>query len=232
MDGHTPLRAVRGGHQAQRALFLLWAEHLLLITRSNPALPRHDPDLQKVHRVGLGCVVFAVEDATASTHALHVPRLDDGPVAHGVLVRQGTRQHVGDDFHVPVRVGGKSPGGGHAVLIDDPQRAEAHALGIVIIRKRKRVPAVQPAMVCHTAVLRLQDIQHGILLGPATTATGPPRDHPDAPSTRGVANRVRRVNVCMKPPRHRVLSGVTAQKLAPGTHLGNRHCIDAIHQSV
>ncbi len=47
-----------------------------------------------------------------------------------------------------------------AVFINDPQRAEMHVLGIVIVRKRKAVPGIQPAVLRVAALGRGAHGQH------------------------------------------------------------------------
>jgi hypothetical protein len=60
-------------------------------------------------------------------------------MAHAVLVLEGALEDVGEDLHVAVRVGGEAAAGGDAVLVDDPELAEAHVVGIVVLAERERV---------------------------------------------------------------------------------------------
>jgi hypothetical protein len=57
---------------------------------------------------------------------------------------EGSFQHVGDDFHVAVRVGREASAGVDSVFVDDSQMTEAHVLWIVVVAERKRMAAVQP----------------------------------------------------------------------------------------
>ena len=52
---------------------------------------------------------------------------------------------VGENLHVAVTMGVKAGAGADLVLVDDPQRAEAHMVGIVIMAEGKAVTAVEPA---------------------------------------------------------------------------------------
>src|SRR4249920_2135325 len=69
-------------------------------------------------------------------------------------------EHVGDDFHVAVRVRGKALAGRDAVVIQDAQRAEMHMLGVVIVGKRKCEIGIEPAVVEMAAFLTFADIDH------------------------------------------------------------------------
>src|SRR5690606_8576103 len=67
----------------------------------------HDPDLEDAGRLVLQ-VVFTVEDAGPGAHHLHVSGQGAAVIAEAVLVGDGAAAHVGDDFHVLVRVRGKA----------------------------------------------------------------------------------------------------------------------------
>src|SRR5688572_29597945 len=92
-------------------------------------------------------VELAVAHADAGAHALHVAGNDGGAVSHAVLVAQGAFQHVADDLHVAVAVGAEALARLHAVLVDHPQRAEAHVLRVVVVGEGKAVVRVEPAVV-------------------------------------------------------------------------------------
>src|SRR5215813_477025 len=87
----NPFRAVL--FEIQRALF---------ITRLQPGLVGNNPDLQKVHRLGLRRVVLAVADSSSGTHPLNITYTNYRASACAVFVRQGAFEHVGDDLLVPV----------------------------------------------------------------------------------------------------------------------------------
>jgi hypothetical protein len=84
------------------------------------------------------------------------------PMAHAVLVLEGTIEDVGEDLHVAVRVGGEAAAGGDAVLVDDPELAKAHMVGIVVVPERERVARVQPPEVEPPTVLRFPYDDHFI----------------------------------------------------------------------
>jgi hypothetical protein len=46
----------------------------------------------------------------------------------------------------------------HPVLVDDPQRAEAHVPAVMVFTKGKSVPAVQPAEIGATAFIGLANL--------------------------------------------------------------------------
>ena len=64
-----------------------------------------------------------------------------------VLVLNGPFQHVGQDFHVLVRMGTEALACINHVVIDHPQRREAHKVRVVIVRERESMPGIQPAVV-------------------------------------------------------------------------------------
>src|SRR5258708_4268521 len=72
MDGHGAVTAVATAHQFQPALPLGGGIAALLIAGRDVLALRQDPDLQEMHRRILGRIVFAMRDATAGTHALHL----------------------------------------------------------------------------------------------------------------------------------------------------------------
>ena len=119
----------------------------LLIAWLQRGLARQYPDLQQVHRVIIRWVEFAVKYAGTGRHSLHVARPDDRAVAHAVFVLQGPVNDVRDDLHVLVRVRTETLRRCNTIFIDDPQRTKAHPFRIVIVRKRKRVPGLEPAMI-------------------------------------------------------------------------------------
>ena len=62
------------------------------------------------------------------------------------------RQNVRDDFHVAVRVRGKTFSGSHAIFIDDPQSAKVRVCRIVILIERKGVIRVEPTIIQVTTI--------------------------------------------------------------------------------
>ena len=164
VDGHRTLRTVRRGHQAQRAALLRRGKGLLLVAGRDAGHVRLDPDLEEMGRVLRGMVELAVQHAIAGAHALHVAGRNGTAVAHVVLVRQLTRQHVADDLHVAVAVGAEAGAGSDAVFVDDAQIAQAHELRVVVTGKGETVEGLEPAVVGVAAVLRFAKGQHDVLL--------------------------------------------------------------------
>src|SRR5262249_24498108 len=82
-------------------------------------------------------------------------------VPHAVAVLQRAVEHVGHDLHIRVRMHGKSPSAGHAVVVHHPQRAKVHVLGIIVVGKGKREPRIQPSVVCMSALVALANLHHG-----------------------------------------------------------------------
>jgi len=116
-------------------------------------------------RLRAGFVVeLAVAHPGASAHALHFAGADGLDVAHAVAVRQPALQHVGDDLHVAVAVGAKAGAGRDPVFVDHAQIAPAHVRRVVVVGKRKRVVALQPAVIGVATFGAAADV-HGALLG-------------------------------------------------------------------
>src|SRR5580765_1110283 len=133
MDDHGTVTAIRRTDHAQPTPPVGSGKRLLLVAWRNAFASGHDPDLQEVHRLGFRVVEFAVADAGAGRHDLHVARADHRAGADAVLVLQSTLEHVGDDLDVAVPVRAETLPGTDPILVDHPQRAEAHLLGIVIV---------------------------------------------------------------------------------------------------
>src|SRR5690242_10485457 len=73
---------------------------------------------------------------------------------------QGSFEHVGDDLHVAMRMRGKAIAGLHPVLVNNPQAAKSHKVGIEVVCERKRVICIQPAMVGMAAFLGPSYLNH------------------------------------------------------------------------
>src|SRR5690606_34447964 len=102
----------------------------------------------------LEIVEFAMHDAGARAHALHISGADDAAVAgtrftvaHAVFVGEFSFKHIADDFHVAVAMGAKAVAGSNRVVVDDEQIAMALMLDVEIASERKTVGALQPATV-------------------------------------------------------------------------------------
>src|SRR3546814_12144678 len=71
---------------------------------------------------------------------------------------------IGDDFHVAVRMRGKAGLRRDGVVVPDPQRAPAHAIGVVIAREGEMVAGVEPAVVGMAQAVEFADVDHGLVL--------------------------------------------------------------------
>ena len=143
MNGHRAVASVATRDEAQRVPLSI-VEALLLVAGGQGARLRLDPDLEKVHRLGRGVIALAVEHAGPCAHSLYVAGPDDRPGAHAVGVLERALEHVRQDLHVAMRVPPEAPAGRDPVLVDDPQRAEAHVSRIDVVGERESVPAVEP----------------------------------------------------------------------------------------
>ena len=83
-----------------------------------------------------------MDHARAGAHGLHLACCEHFRMAHRIAVAEFPFHHHRDDLHVPVRMHAKSLARGDGVVVDHPQGAKPHPIGIVVIAKGKRVPAV------------------------------------------------------------------------------------------
>src|SRR5262249_6916030 len=102
----------------------------------------------------------AVGDAGSGAHALELAGPDHRASTHAVAMGQFALEHIGDDFHVPMRVGAEPLPTLDAILVDHTQRPEPHLPRIIVVGERERVPAVEPTVV-----------------GVSTIGGAPSRDH-------------------------------------------------------
>jgi len=139
MDGQGILPSGMACHEMQPAT-RGGCHGSLRIARFQASAFRDDPDLQEVHRLVRRRVHLAVPDAGAGGHVLDIARSNDPPVAHGVAVFELSAQDVGEDLHVPVRVQAEAHAGLDHVVVDHPQRAEAHPSRVMVVGKAEGVP--------------------------------------------------------------------------------------------
>src|SRR5450759_4037884 len=147
MDRYRAAASIAGCDQPQPAAFRYRVEMLLLIARLDADDIRLDPALQQVYEFALRWIELAVLHALPRAHALHVAGTDHRAVAHAVLVLERALEDVGDDLHVAVAMGAEALARLHDVLVDHAQAAKPNVLRVVVIGKRKRVVAVEPAVV-------------------------------------------------------------------------------------
>src|SRR3569833_891996 len=80
------------------------------------------------------------------------PRPRDRADAETVLELQRTRQYVGDDLHVAMRMFAEAPSGSDAVIVEHAQHRHAHVRRVVITGEGKAVAAVQPVEPANAAL--------------------------------------------------------------------------------
>ena len=77
-----------------------------------------------------------------------------------VLMLNSTFQHVGQNFHIFMRVSAEALPCFNHVVVNHAQRGEAHKVRIVIVGKRESMPGVQPAMICMTTFICFAEVDH------------------------------------------------------------------------
>jgi hypothetical protein len=105
-------------------------------------------------------VELAVYDPRAGRHGLYGVRTDDVPLAHAVLVREAALKYIADDLHIAMGMRAETFTGGDAIVVDYAQRPKSHVRRVVIVRKGKGMPGIEPATVGVTAVAGLPDSNH------------------------------------------------------------------------
>src|SRR5262245_4321580 len=160
MDRDGPFPAVTGGDKALFPALLSGGERLLLVAGLDPAALREHPDLEEVHGLLPRGVELAVEHPRPRAHPLDLAGADDRSRPHAVLVLELSFEDVGDDLHVPVRMRPEPLSWLHPVVVDDAEDPEPHLLRVVIVTERKRVPAVEPAEIRSSSILRAPDRDH------------------------------------------------------------------------
>src|ERR1041385_7869225 len=113
-----------------------------------------------MHRVCARRIGLTVAHTCAGAHALAVTGMNYGTVAHAVFVRESTLENIGDDFHVAMRMHGKSRAGRDKILVDHAQRTESHPLGITVLIERKGVAGVEPAVITAATLVAGAKLEH------------------------------------------------------------------------
>ncbi len=76
--------------------------------------------------------MFGVRDSSAGRHDLNLAMPNQLRIPHSVLMTQRTSKRYGYDLHVAMGMRAKTEAGLDDVVIDDPERTEAHATLIVV----------------------------------------------------------------------------------------------------
>jgi hypothetical protein len=111
-----------------------------------------DPNLQKMGEFAVRRVEFTVGDAGSGGHALHFTGANCGDIAEAIPVGDGSFEDHGDDFHIAVAVGAEALAWIDPIVVNYPQAAEAHVLGVLVAAEGKRMVAVEPAVVGMAAI--------------------------------------------------------------------------------
>ena len=83
---------------------------------------------------------------------------------------KGAFEDIGENLHVPVRMGGKATTGGDAILIDDAKGAKTHVGGIMVARETETMLGIQPTVIGVATIFRFADGDsslvsfHGIMM--------------------------------------------------------------------
>ena len=125
---------IRREHQ----LFALFrVEAALLVAWRDAGLFWNDPDLIQVQFFRFARVVLRVTHPGPRAHNLELARRNLLFVAHAVLVLNRPFQHIGQDFHVFVRVGTEALACINHVIVNHAQCGEAHEVRVVVVGKRE-----------------------------------------------------------------------------------------------
>src|SRR5438132_9452337 len=137
-----------------------------------------DPELQELHRIGFGTVLFGMFGARAERHQLHTAGMKDATVAEAVRVAEGPLPDVGDALDVGVRVHRPDRTRSDAIVIEHPQRPNSHLARIAIAIERKMPASDKPTALFLVDVTVAAHLQHGTALGNLDGALG--ESHPVA----------------------------------------------------
>ena len=88
-----------------------------------------------------------MERAGSQRHQLHPTRLEDSIVAQVVGVPEDALPDIGDPLDVGVRVHGPDGSRRETVVIEHPERAHAHLLGISVTVEGEMPAGLEPATI-------------------------------------------------------------------------------------
>src|SRR5579885_1842292 len=133
MHREAAVASIPRRNQAEPAALVVVRKGSLLVSRLQPRTLRKQPDLKEVNRFRFRMIELAVPDASARAHALHVAPADHRAGAEAVPVFQRSLQDVRQNLHVAVAVHAETAAGGHAVVVDDAERAVTDLLRVVVV---------------------------------------------------------------------------------------------------
>lgn len=146
MNGEAIVLAIVRRDAAEGIALVLIVKSPLFVAGMQSVLRGIDPDLEQMDG-RVRAVELAVNDSRAGGHPLDVTGGNNSLVAHRIFMLNGTRENIGNDLHVAVRVHAESSSGGDAVLIDNSKRPKMNMRWIVIIGKRKSMVGIEPSMI-------------------------------------------------------------------------------------
>src|SRR5262245_16630806 len=120
MDLDAVVTTILRGKQRERSLRSFYVDVLLCVRGLESTLIRHNPNLQKVHRLNFRVIEFAVGDASSGSHHLNLAGPDDRACTHAVLVCERALEHVRENFHVPMTMSSESCARNDAVVVEHP----------------------------------------------------------------------------------------------------------------
>src|ERR1700733_6097782 len=97
--------------------------------------------------LAFGSIELTMDHARACGHGLNRVGTEGSGFAHAVPMSEASFEHIGQDFHIAMRVGSKTSSRRDSIFVDNPQRAKTHMPRIVVARKRKAVITVDPAKI-------------------------------------------------------------------------------------
>ena len=115
-------------------------------SRGNALAARPNPDLIDIC-VFILVIELGVENACAGAHHLNIARCRAAFIARAVLVADGPASHIGDNFHVAMRMRVETGMRRNDVIIDDQQFTKAHFLRIMIAGKTEMMLRLQPSVI-------------------------------------------------------------------------------------
>ena len=121
-------------------------ERALLPARSPVAFAWQYPDLEDF-AVLVRVVAFRMHHAGARAHDLHVASSRAADVSKVVAVGDGPGPHVGDDFHVAVRMHSEARVRRDAIVVPHAKRPEVHARVVAVLGEGEMVMRVEPTVV-------------------------------------------------------------------------------------